>query len=168
AALAPSCTSRAFAELGSVAEADACRDFIMRSAAGHAEDLQVFYGVGGERRLSAEQLDRLEGYRGSAPVNIGNDASTQRQLDAYGELVNLTWRWHRRGHSPSDDDWRFLVSLIDHAAARWSEPDCGIWEWAGDPEHFVHSKVLCWSALDRGIRLADECMRRAPVRRWKR
>ena len=59
------------------------------------------------------------------------------------------------------------MSLIDHAAERWSEPDCGIWEWAGDPEHFVHSKVLCWSALDRGIRLADECMRRAPIRRWK-
>jgi len=59
------------------------------------------------------------------------------------------------------------VSLIDHAAERWSEPDCGIWEWPGDPEHFVHSKVLCWSALDRGIRLADECMRRAPIRRWK-
>ena len=160
-------SSRAFAELGAVDEADAFRAFIMRSAAGHAEDLQVFYGVGGERRLSAEQLERLEGYRGSAPVNIGNDASTQRQLDAYGELVNLTWRWHRRGHSPSDDDWRFLVSLIDHAAERWSEPDCGLWEWPGEADHFVHSKVLCWAALDRGIRLADECMRRAPTRRWK-
>jgi GH15 family glucan-1,4-alpha-glucosidase len=78
------------------------------------------------------------------------------------------WRWHRRGHSPSDDDWRFVVSLIDHAADRCQEPDLGIWEWPGDPDHFVHSKVLCWSALDRGVRLADECMRRAPTRRWKR
>jgi GH15 family glucan-1,4-alpha-glucosidase len=112
-------------------------------------------------------VENLEGYRGSKPVNLGNDASEQMQLDAYGELVNLTWRWHRRGHSPSDDHWRFLVSLIDHAAERWSEPDCGIWEWPGKPDHFVHSKVLCWSALDRGIRLADECMRRAPTRRWK-
>ena len=160
-------SSRAFAELGAVDEADAFRAFIMRSAAGHAGDLQVFYGVGGERRLAAEQLERLEGYRRSAPVNAGNDASTQRQLDAYGELVNLTWRWHRRGHSPSDDDWRFLLSLIDHAAERWSEPDCGLWEWPGEADHFVHSKVLCWAALDRGIRLADECMRRAPTRRWK-
>ena len=100
-------------------------------------------------------------------MQLGNAAAEQLQLDAYGELVNLTWRWHRRGHSPSDDDWRFLVSLIDHAAERWREPDCGIWEWAGEPEHFVHSKVLCWSALDRGLRLADECMRRAPTRRWK-
>jgi GH15 family glucan-1,4-alpha-glucosidase len=139
----------------------------MRSAAGHAGDLQVLYGVGGERRVRGDVVEQLEGYRGSKPVNVGNDASEQMQLDAFGELVNLTWRWHRRGHSPSDDDWRFLVSLIDHAAERCTEPDCGIWEWPGKPDHFVHSKVLCWSALDRGIRLADECMRRAPTRRWK-
>ncbi len=161
-------SSRAFAELGCDEEADAFRAFVMRSAAGHAGDLQVFYGVGGERRLQGRTVDGLEGYRRSAPVIVGNDASTQRQLDAYGELVNLTWRWHQRGHSPSDDDWRFLVSLIDHAAEKWPEPDCGLWEWPGEPDHFVHSKVLCWAALDRGIRLADECMRRAPIRRWKK
>jgi GH15 family glucan-1,4-alpha-glucosidase len=160
-------SSRAFAELGCEHEADAFRAFIIRSAAGHADDLQVLYGVGGERRLDGQVVDHLEGYRGSRPVRVGNDASTQRQLDAYGELVNLTWRWHRRGHSPGDDEWRFLLSLIDHAAERWQKPDKGIWEWAGKPDHFVHSKVLCWSALDRGIRLADECMRRAPTRRWK-
>jgi len=161
-------SSRAFAELGAVEEADAFRAFIMRSAAGHAGDLQVVYGVGGERRLRGDVVEDLEGYRGSSPVRLGNDAAEQSQLDAYGELVNLTWRWHGRGHSPSDDDWRFLVSLIDHAAKQWSEPDCGIWEWPGEPDHFVHSKVLCWSALDRGIRLAEECMRRAPTRRWKK
>ena len=161
-------SSRAFAELGAVKEADEFRAFIMRSAAGHAEDLQVLYGPGGERRITAQTLDNLEGYRGSKPARAGNDATTQLQFDAYGELVNLTWRWHRRGHSPGDDDWRFLVSLINHAAARWREPDYGLWEWPGDPDHFVHSKVMCWAALDRGIRLADECMRRAPTRRWKR
>jgi GH15 family glucan-1,4-alpha-glucosidase len=161
-------SSRAFAELGCHDEADAFRAFTVRSAAGHAGDLQVFYGVGGERRLTGVELDWLEGYRGSRPVRIGNQARGQLQLDAYGELVNLMWRWHRRGHSPSDDDWRFLLSLIDHAAERCGEPDQGIWEWPGEPEHFVHSKVLCWAALDRGIRLADECMRRAPTRRWKR
>ena len=160
-------SSRAFAEIGCEQEADAFRAFIMRSAAGHAEDLQVLYGVGGERRLGQIELTGLEGYQRSAPVRVGNAAAGQRQLDAYGELVNLTWRWHRRGHSPSDDDWRFLVSLIDLAAERWQEPDRGIWEWSGEPDHFVHSKVLCWSALDRGIRLADDCMRRAPTRRWK-
>jgi GH15 family glucan-1,4-alpha-glucosidase len=160
-------SSRAFVELGCVHEADAFREFIMRSAAGHADDLQVVYGVGGERRLAAAEVGALEGYQESSPVLVGNSASGQRQLDAYGEIVNLTWRWHRRGHSPDDDDWRFLVSLIDRAAERWPERDRGIWEWPGKPDHFVHSKALCWSTLDRGIRLADECMRRAPTRRWK-
>ena len=160
-------SSRAFVELGAEAEADAFRAFVMRSAAGHADDLQVAYGVGGERRLEAGELPALEGWRRSSPVSVGNAAAAQRQLDAYGELVNLTWRWHRRGHSPGDDEWRFLVSLIDRAAEQWPQPDCGIWEWAGEPEHFVHSKVLCLSAVDRGIRLADECMRRAPLRRWE-
>jgi GH15 family glucan-1,4-alpha-glucosidase len=159
-------SSRAFAEVGCEHEADAFRSFVMRSAAGHADDLQVLYGVGGERRLEPGELQRLDGYAGASPVRIGNVAAGQRQLDAYGELVNLTWRWHRRGNSPDDDQWRFLVSLIDHAAEQWREPDCGIWEWPGEPDHFVHSKVLCWSALDRGLRLAEECMRRAPVRRW--
>ncbi len=160
-------SSRAFAELGAVDEADAFRAFIMRSAAGHAEELQVVYGLGGERRLHDQELQGLQGYRRSAPVRVGNAAAGQRQLDAYGELVNLSWRWHRRGHSPSDDDWRFLVSLIDHAAERWMRPDRGIWEWPGKPDHFVHSKVMCWSALERGIAMAEECMRRAPMRRWK-
>jgi GH15 family glucan-1,4-alpha-glucosidase len=160
-------SSRSFANVGCVKEADAFRSFMIRSAAGHAEDLQVLYGVGGERRLIPSTIDDLEGYRGSAPARIGNGAVGQLQLDAYGEIVNLIWRWHRRGHSPSDDDWRFVVSLIDHAAERCHEPDGGIWEWPGEPEHFVHSKVLCWSALDRGMRLAAECMRRAPTRRWK-
>jgi GH15 family glucan-1,4-alpha-glucosidase len=158
---------RSLSELGCIDEADSFRRFIERSAAGHAADLQVFYGVGGERRLNEQVLDHLEGYEKSAPVRAGNDASGQLQLDAYGELVNLSWRWHRRGHSPDDDHWRFLLSLVDAAAERWSEPDCGLWEWRGEPEHFVHSKILCWAALDRGIRLADECMRRAPTRRWR-
>lgn len=161
-------SSRSFAEIGCAAEADAFRRFIMRSAAGHAGDLRIVYGPGGERRIGSAGAARLCGYRGTGPVQIGNPAATQRQLDAYGELVNLTWRWHRRGHSPDDDDWRFLVSLIDLAVERCTDPDSGMWEWPGEPDHFVHSKVCCWAALDRGIRLADECMRRAPTRRWKR
>ncbi|MCW3067332.1 MAG: glycoside hydrolase 15-related, partial [Solirubrobacterales bacterium] len=160
--------ARSLAEVGCIEEADAFRRFIQRSAAGHAADVQILYGVGGERRLGEQELGHLEGYRRSAPVRVGNDASGQLQLDALGELVDLSWRWHRRGNSPDDDGWRFLLSLVDAAAERWSEPDRGLWEWRGDPEHFVHSKVWCWAALDRGIRLADECLRRAPVRRWAR
>ena len=86
----------------------------------------------------------------------------------YGELLELTWRWHQRGNSPSDDFWRFLVGLVDIAAERWNEPDSGIWELRGNPQHYVHSKVMCWVTLDRGLRLAEEGMRKAPERRWKK
>jgi len=81
--------------------------------------------------------------------------------------LELSWRWHRRGNSPDDDYWRFLVELVDAASRLWSEPDRGIWEAREEARHFVYSKVMCWAALDRGLRLAEECMRRAPERRWK-
>jgi GH15 family glucan-1,4-alpha-glucosidase len=158
---------RALADVGHEPEADRFRRFVQRSAAGHVEDLLISYGVGGERRTPELEID-LAGYRGARPVRIGNAASRQLQLDALGMLVDLTWRWHRRGHSPGDDDWRFLVDLVDRAAEGWREPDSGLWEWRGDPRHFVHSKVLCWAALDRGLRLAEECLRKAPERRWRR
>lgn len=161
-------SARSLTELGFEGEADSFRRFIQRSSAGDAELLQIMYGVGGERRLTEEELDWAEGYRGAKPVRIGNAASSQLQLETYGELLNLAWRWHRRGHSPSDDLWRFLVELIDVACEKWDEPDCGIWEWRDNPKHFVQSKAACWSAIERGIQLADESMRRAPTRRWRK
>jgi pentatricopeptide repeat protein len=88
------------------------------------------------------------------------------QLDVYGHLLELAWRWHHRGHSPDDDYWRFLVDLVEAAASRWGQTDRGMWEVRGRPQHFVHSKVMCWAALERGIALARECARRAPVPRW--
>jgi GH15 family glucan-1,4-alpha-glucosidase len=100
-------------------------------------------------------------------VRIGNGAADQLQLDALGEILNLAWRWHLRGHSPDDDEWRFFAELVNTAAERWCEPDRGIWEWRERPRHFVHSKACCWAALDRGLRLAEECARRAPTRRWQ-
>jgi GH15 family glucan-1,4-alpha-glucosidase len=119
------------------------------------------YGVGGERRLTEETLDYLEGYRGAGPVRVGN-AACQQQLDVYGELLELAWRWHRRGNSPDDDYWRFLLELVDRAAELWEEPDHGLWEERGEPQHFVLSKAMCWCALNRGLQLAGECMRKAP------
>jgi GH15 family glucan-1,4-alpha-glucosidase len=159
-------TVRSLAELGFHAEADGFRRFVERSAAGSAEDLQVIYGLGGERRLDETELRHLEGYRRSRPVRLGNGAARQTQLDVYGHLLLLAYRWHQRGDSPDDDYWRFLVELVEAAATRWSEPDRGIWEMRGEPQHFVHSKAMCWSALEVGIRLAKECSRRAPTRRW--
>lgn len=158
---------RSLTDVGFETEADDFRRFIQRSAAGSARDLQIMYGLGGERRLTEIILDDLEGYRGAKPVRVGNVASKQLQLDAYGSLVELSWQWHLRGNSPNDDYWRFLLDLIDATAERWKEPDRGIWEIRGEPQHFVHSKVMCWSALNRGIALAQRCMRQAPLKRWK-
>jgi GH15 family glucan-1,4-alpha-glucosidase len=161
-------TVRSLGELGFEAEADGFRRFIERSAASSAENLQIMYGVGGERRLVEIELPHLEGYRRSAPVRVGNAAARQLQLDAYGEVLDLSWQWHQRGRSPDDDYWRFLVSVVDTAATRWSQPDRGIWEMRGKARHFVHSKAMCWVALDRGLRLAEESMRRAPAGRWRK
>ena len=155
-------------EVGFRNEAEGFRRFMQRSAAGSAHELQIMYGVSGERRLHEIALEHLEGYRGSKPVRIGNAAAKQVQLDAYGELVLLSWRWHERGRSPDDDYWRFLVELVETAAEVWRHPDRGIWEIRGRARHFVHSKVLCWAALDRGVALAEQCMRKAPVERWRK
>jgi GH15 family glucan-1,4-alpha-glucosidase len=156
--------ARSLAELGCAEEADAFRRFVERSAAGHAEDLQVLFGVGGERRLGEEELGHLSGYRGAAPVRAGNAAADQFQLDAYGQILDQSWSWHLRGNSPEDDYWRFLADLVDAACERWQEPDRGIWEWRGEPRHFVHSKALAWSAIDRGIRIAEDTGRAVPER----
>jgi GH15 family glucan-1,4-alpha-glucosidase len=99
-------------------------------------------------------------------VRIGNAAARQHQHDVYGELLDLAWNWHRQGHSPNADDWRFMVELVNAAAERWRAPDRGIWELRGRPRHLVHSKVMCWVALDRGLRLAEEVGFPAPVERW--
>jgi GH15 family glucan-1,4-alpha-glucosidase len=159
---------RSLARLGFEREADAFRRFIERSAAGNAKDLQIMYGLGGERRLQAVEIEHLEGYNGARPVRVGNDAVAQLQLDSYGQLVEQSWRWYQRGHEPDDDYWRFLLELVEAAIDHWQEPDSGFWEWPGKPRHFVHSKAMCWVAADRGLRLAESCMRKAPERRWKR
>ncbi len=153
---------RSLAELGCERDADAFRRFIERSAAGNAHDLQILFGIGGERRLGELELDDLEGWRGAGPVRIGNEAAGQLQLDAFGQLVSQSWRWHRRGNSPDADYWRFVADLVEAALRHWREPDRGIWEWRGEPRHFVHSKALTWSAVDRGIRLAEDTGREVP------
>jgi GH15 family glucan-1,4-alpha-glucosidase len=158
---------RALGEVGFHAEADAFRRFVERSAAGSADGLQIMYGVGGERRLTELTVDGLEGYRGAAPVRVGNAAAEQVQLDVYGELLNLAWRWHERGHTADDDYWRFLLDVVEAAAAHWEQPDRGIWEIRGEPREFVYSKAMCWAALDRGIALAEQSQRQAPLERWR-
>jgi GH15 family glucan-1,4-alpha-glucosidase len=159
-------TVRSLDQIGRKGEADGFRRFVERSAAGSAESLQIMYGIGGERRLTEIELD-LDGYRGSRPVRIGNGAAKQEQFDVYGELLDLAWQWHERGHSPDDDYWRFLSSLVDRAAEIWKQPDHGMWEMRGRPRHFVQSKAMCWVAIERGLQFAGDG-RRAPTREWRR
>lgn len=141
--------------------------FIERTTAGRAEDLQIMYGCYGERRLPELEIPQLEGYRGSRPVRVGNAAAAQRQLDVFGELLDL---WHlseRIGTAISDDVWRFLRGLVEAARASWAKPDQGLWEMRGPPRHFVHSKVMCWVALDRGVELAEAHGLRCDLDGWR-
>jgi GH15 family glucan-1,4-alpha-glucosidase len=129
--------------------------FIQRTTAGRAVDLRIMYGCYGERRLPEFVLPHLEGYRGSRPVRVGNAAADQTQLDVFGELLDL-WHVSTDGEPRiSQDEWRFLRGLVEAARASWRRPDQGLWEMRGPPRHFVHSKVMCWVALDRGIDLAE-------------
>ena len=158
---------RSLAELNHDKEADGFRRFIERSCAGDVEQLQILYGLGGERRLHELTIREMEGYRGLKPVRIGNAAEDQIQMDVYGELLDLAWRWHKRGHAPDDDYWEFLAGIMAEVCERWYQVDQGIWELRGPGRHFVHSKVMCWVALDRGIRLAEELGRPAPLANWR-
>ncbi len=145
----------ALSEVGHHEVAQGFRDFVMRSSAGRGDELQIMYGPYGERRLTEIELD-LEGWRGSTPVRVGNAAAGQRQLDVYGHLLDASLLWHTRVGDLAEDEWEFLSSVVDEALAHRDEPDSGIWEQRGPMRHHVHSKVMIWVALDRGIRLVDE------------
>lgn len=157
---------RALVRLGYGDVADGFRRFIERSAAGSPDQLQIMYGLGGERRLVEWELPGLAGFNGHGPVRIGNAAHTQVQHDLYGDLLDLAWRWHELGHEPDDDYWRFITETADAAAERWPEADRGIWEWRGDPQHFVNSKAMCWVALDHAIALGERLGRTSHLDRW--
>lgn len=157
---------RALERLGFIKEADGFRRFIERSSHSSAGGLQTLFGVGGETRLHECILSDLCGYRNAKPVRIGNAAVDQLQLDMYGELVDLAWNWHQAGCSPNADYWSFLVQIINIVISCWQQPDCGIWEMRHEHRHFVHSKVMCWMALDRGIKLAEALQQAVPLAEW--
>lgn len=119
------------------------------------QHLQIMFRVDGDTRLDEETLEHLSGYRASPPVRIGNGAYMQRQHDIYGELLASAHLLASHGGSFDDDDWELLKMLANMAARSWREPDNGIWEVRGGPYHFVYSKVMCWVALDRAVRLAE-------------
>ncbi|MCM5681250.1 glycoside hydrolase family 15 protein [Schlegelella sp. S2-27] len=158
---------RALHAVGIEREANRFRSFIERSAAGSAQQLQVMYGVDGKRRLTEVVLDWLEGYEGSRPVRIGNRAAQQMQLDVYGTLLELAWIWHDESRPLDPCYWRFLADAVDAVCLRWHEPDHGIWEFRDRSRHFVHSKAMCWVALERGCQLAREHGFDAPLAHWR-
>jgi GH15 family glucan-1,4-alpha-glucosidase len=128
--------------------------------------LQIMYGIDGRHTLTEEILDHLEGYEGSSPVRIGNGAYDQLQLDIYGELLDSIYLYNKYGNPISYDLWKHLRRLINWVCENWQRPDEGVWEVRGGQQHFIYSKLMCWVALDRGIRLADKRSFPADRDRW--
>ena len=151
-------------------EATAFFSYVSTSASAQISgggDLQIMFGVGGEHDLTERELPHLTGWRESRPVRVGNGAWDQRQLDVYGELLNAAARFPETIERCSADTKAFLANLADAAAARWTEPDQGIWEVRGDPQHFLYSKLMCWVALDRAITLADVLDANERLDKWE-
>ena len=137
-------------------EAGEWRRWLIRAIAGDPADVQIMYGVGGERRLSEFELDWLPGYEGSAPVRVGNAASEQLQLDVFGEVIDCLYQARTHGLRLDPNAWRIQLALLDHLEDAWRGPDEGIWEIRGERRHFVHSKVMAWVAFDRAVRTIEE------------
>ncbi|MGE5130593.1 MAG: glycoside hydrolase family 15 protein [Sphingomonadaceae bacterium] len=152
---------------GYVEEARAWRAWLLRAVAGQPEQLQVLYGIAGERRMPETELDWLPGYAGSAPVRTGNGAHGQLQLDAYGSIMDMMHvaRKHRVGYD--HEAWRLERVLLDALEARWREPDSSIWEVRGPPRQFTYSKVLAWVAFDRAVKAVEQHGLEGPAERWR-
>jgi GH15 family glucan-1,4-alpha-glucosidase len=152
---------------GILDEAKAWHEWLLRAVAGSPDDLQILYGVAGERRLQEFEIPWLPGYEGSAPVRIGNGAVGQLQLDVYGEVLDAFYVARRAGLSTSDATWALECNLILHLENIWREPDEGIWEVRGGRRHFTHSKVMAWVAFDRAVRSIEEFGLEGPLERWR-
>jgi GH15 family glucan-1,4-alpha-glucosidase len=148
-------------------EAASWREWLLRAVAGRPNELQIMYGIGGERRLTELELSWLPGYEGSAPVRIGNAASNQIQLDVYGELMDCMYVCGKAGLPPEATAWRVQLALLEGLEAMWTQPDDGIWEVRGPRRHFTHSKMMAWVALDRGIKSIESLGVEGPLGRWR-
>ncbi len=153
---------------GYVGEAGAWRDWLVRAVAGKPSQSQILYGVAGERLLREWEVPWLPGYEASAPVRVGNAATTQFQLDVYGEVLDAMHVARRSGLDPDDSAWRVERALVEYVESAWREPDEGIWEVRGDRRHFTHSKVMAWVALDRAVKAVERFRLDGPVERWRR
>jgi GH15 family glucan-1,4-alpha-glucosidase len=160
-------TLLAFLNAGYREEALAWRTWLLRAAAGDPADLQIMYGVAGERRLTELELPWLPGYEGSKPVRIGNAATQQFQLDVSGEVMDALHQGRVHELEVSQEAWALQRHVLDQLTRAWKEPDEGIWEVRGARRHFTHSKVMAWVAFDRGVQAVERFGRAGPVERWR-
>ena len=149
-------------------EAGAWRDWLVRAVAGSPQQLQIMYGIAGERRLLEWEVPWLDGYEGSRPVRVGNAAHAQLQLDVYGEMMDALYQARRVGLSMCEPAWAIELALLGHLESIWREPDSGIWEMRGPSRHFTYSKMMAWVAFDRAIKSAQEFGMPGPVEHWQR
>ncbi|HEY7426550.1 MAG TPA: glycoside hydrolase family 15 protein [Gemmataceae bacterium] len=148
-------------------EARAWRQWVLRAVAGKPDNLQIMYGLAGERRLTEWEVDWLPGYEGARPVRIGNSASQQFQLDVYGELLDAMYQSRRIGLEPEQAAWNLEKAVVSFLETAWQQPDEGIWEVRGPRRHFTHSKVMAWVALDRAVKAVEKFGVDGPVDRWR-
>ncbi|MGH7096861.1 MAG: glycoside hydrolase family 15 protein [Stellaceae bacterium] len=161
-------TLLALMNAGYYGEARAWRDWLFRAVAGSPEQIQIMYGVGGERRLTEWEVPWLPGYEGSRPVRIGNQAAAQTQLDIYGELLDALHHADTHGLPPAERGLQLTQALLGYLARVWRQPDEGIWEIRGPPQHFTHSKVMVWVAFDRAIKNFERHGIDGELAEWRR
>ena len=148
-------------------EAEAWRDWLLRAVAGDPADLQIMYGIAGERRLDERELEWLPGFERSRPVRVGNAASEQLQLDVYGDVLEAVYQTRVHGGAADEHAWSLMLKLLEWLEEGWRKEDAGIWEVRGPARHFTHSKVMAWMAFDRAVRFHEEFGREGPVKRWR-
>jgi len=149
-------------------EARGWRDWLFRAVAGSPDQMRIMYGLGGERRLMEWEVLWLPGYEASRPVRVGNAAVNQVQLDVYGEILDALYLAHQHGFPTTERGVAIGQATLGHLAAIWREPDEGIWEVRGPPQHFTHSKVMAWVAFDRAIKILESGKAEDPIAAWRR
>ena len=149
-------------------EARAWREWLLRAAAGHPSEMQIMYGLAGERRLTEYEIPWLPGYADSRPVRIGNAAFEQLQLDVYGELMDSLYAAQRYGLECNPFAWELQKKLLEYLEEIWERPDQGIWEVRGPPRHFTFSKIMCWVAFDRGVKSIEQFGLDGPREHWEK
>src|SRR5690606_19580090 len=148
-------------------EAEDWRQWLLRAAAGHPQQMHIMYGISGERWLPENEIPWLPGYENSRPVRIGNGAAAQRQLDVYGELMDVLYAARQAELSPLGDAWRLQKELLKHVEKVWTELDHGIWEVRGPARPFTHSRMMCWVAFDRAVKSCEDLGLEGPVEHWR-